>query len=135
MTRCVVGSRWLISSIMWHRQHHAVGLLGELVGPVARPYGDGQSVHPGPLDELDRLIRLRQMNFGAPDVVLDAAQSAQLALDRDAPLVGHLDDLTSNLHVVVEVRWSLAVLHKGAVHHDALKPSSMALLQVSGLLP
>ena len=39
-------------------QDLAVGLLGELVGPVARPDGDREGVHPGPLDELHGLVRV-----------------------------------------------------------------------------
>src|SRR5215207_1590258 len=102
-----------------HRQDLPVRLLGELVRPVARPDGDCQGVHPRALDELDRLIRLRQVHLAAPDVILDAAQSSELALDRHPPLVGHLDDLARHLNVVLEVRRGLGVLPERAVHHHA----------------
>jgi len=49
---------------------------------------------------------------------LEAAQAAELALDRDADLVRHLDDLARDRDVVGEVGRGLAVLAQRAVHHD-----------------
>jgi hypothetical protein len=102
-----------------HREHVPVRLAGELVGPVARADGDRQSIHPGPLDELDRLVRVRKVDLTGADPVLDATEGAELSLDRYPNLVGHLDNLARDAHVVLEVRWRLAVVHQGAVHHHA----------------
>ena len=49
--------------------------------------------------------------------VLERAEAAQLALDRDALRVGQLDDLLRHADVVVEVGRRLAVLLQRAVHH------------------
>ena len=58
--------------------------------------GDGQRVDARPLDESLGLVRIgdsarkpRTQALSVP--VLDAAEAAELAFDRDAPGVGHLD--------------------------------------------
>ena len=57
-----------------HGEDLAVRLLGELVGTVARPDGDRQSVYPRPLDELHGLIGIRQVHLTRANVVLYAAE-------------------------------------------------------------
>jgi hypothetical protein len=86
---------------------------------VARPDGDRQRVHPRPLHELDSLVRVGQMNLAGPDAVFYAPQGPELALDGDADLVGHLDHLARDAHVVLEIGWRLAVVHQRPVHHHA----------------
>src|SRR5215203_1093259 len=102
-----------------HGEYLAVGLLGELVGPVARPDGDRQGIHPRPLHELHRLIRVRQIDLTGAHVVLYTAEGPELALHRDAGLMGHLDHLARDPHVVLEIRRGLAIVHERTVHHDA----------------
>src|SRR5215217_5569896 len=80
--------------------------------------GHRQGVYARALDELHRLVGVGEVNLSASHVVLDATSSTELALDRDAPLVRHLDDLPRYAHVVLEVGWSLGVFHQGTVHHD-----------------
>ncbi len=92
-----------------HRQNLAIRLFGELVSAVARPDGDRKGVHPGPLHELDRLIRVGEAHHARAVAVLDAAERAELAFDGYAPCMGHLYDLARNLHIVVEARGALAV--------------------------
>ena len=50
---------------------------------------------------------------------LERAEAAELALDRDADRVRHLDHLARDLDVVVVARRRLHVLLERAVHHHA----------------
>ena len=64
--------------------------LPELVGPVRGADGHGQRVAAAPLDELDGLVGIGQAGVVGRDldVFLDAAEHAQLGLDRNAPFRG-----------------------------------------------
>ena len=86
-----------------HGQHVAVRLAGELVGAVAGAHGDGQGVDLGGAHEIHRLVRIGQQLVVAELALeavavfllahagLEAAQHAELALDRGADPVGHVD--------------------------------------------
>jgi hypothetical protein len=96
---------------------------------VAGADGNGQGVELGGLDEGGGFFRVGQHLAvvelaGRADAVFLArvagfqvAQAAQLALNRHADLVRHLDHLAGRLDVVVEARRRLAVFHQRAVHH------------------
>ena len=121
MTRCVFGSRRWISSITPIARIVAVGLARELVGAVRGAHGDGERVDLGLGDEVDGLVGIgeqlvvREHALGAVAVlllagaVLERAEHAELALDRDAAEMRHLGDLAGDLDVVVVARRRLAV--------------------------
>ena len=116
-----------------HRQHVAVGLAGELVGPVAGADGHGQGIDTRLGDEPLGLVGIGQqlvvgeLAVGAvavllsrPSPRLERAEAAQLAFDRHALRRGPAS--TTSLvtsHVVVEVGRRLAVFLERAVHHHA----------------
>ena len=114
-----------------HRQHVAVGLAGELVGPVARADRHGERIDARRRHEPRRLVGVgeqlivRELAGGAVAVfgltlaALQRPQAAELALHRHALPVGERDDLLGDLHVVVEVGRALAVFLERAVHHHA----------------
>ena len=89
-----------------------------------------QRVHLGGPHELDGLRRVgqqlvvRELALGAVSVFLVAharlerAQHAQLALDRDAAQMRHVDHLAGDADIVLPVAGGLAVFLQRAVHHD-----------------
>ena len=111
------------------RQDVAGGLAGELVGAVAGADGDGQGVQLGLLDEVGGLLGVGEQllaghgGVGAVAVFLvalhglQAAQAAQLALDGDTQLVGHVHHLAGDVDVVLVAGDGLAVGLEAAVHH------------------
>ena len=64
-------------------------------------------------------VGVGEVHLAGADAVLDAAQRAELALDRDAARVRQLDDLARDRDVVLVVRRRLAVGVQRAVHHHA----------------
>src|SRR5690606_40388367 len=76
----------------------------ELVRAVRGPDRDGQSVAPGRLHEGERLVRVGQvgMRLVDRDVLLDAAQDAELGLDTDPGGVRPLDDAAGDRDVLRE---------------------------------
>ena len=91
-----------------HGEDRAVGLAGELVGAVRGAHGDGQRVDLRLGDEFDGLVRVgeelvvAELALGAVAVLLVAhaglerAEHAELALDRDAAEMRHLDHLAGD---------------------------------------
>ena len=139
--------RW-ISLMRSMARMSPVGLRRELVGAVAGADGDGQRVELGALDEVGRLLGVgeqllaRHRRFGAVAVFLVAAhgfqraQAAQLAFDRDAQRVRHVDHLARDVDVVVVAGDGLAVGLRGEPSIiTELKPRSMAPWHTSGLWP
>jgi hypothetical protein len=55
--------------------------------------------------------------LGLAHAGFQAAQHAQLALDRDAAAVGHLDHLAGDVDIVLVAGRGLGVFHQRAVHH------------------
>jgi len=95
-----------------------------LVGAVAGSDGDGERVEAGFLHEIFGLVRVGEVvlhlavgQSGAV-AVFDAAQDAQLTLDRDAQGMGHFDGRPGDLDVLFVGVGSLAVFPERAVHHD-----------------
>ena len=86
---------------------------------MARADRDGERVEAGALDELHGLVGVGQADLAGADAVLDAAEHAELGLDRDAARVGVVDDLLRDGDVVLEVQRRLGVLAERAVDHDA----------------
>ena len=85
-----------------------------LGGAVHGAVADGEGVDLGVADELDRGERVGVGARRGEDVVLDAGEHAELALDGDAARVRVLDDLARELHVLLE-RKRRAVDHDGGV--------------------
>ena len=128
------------------RQDVAGGLARELVGAVAGADGDRQRVELGALDEVGGLLGVgqqllaRHRRFGAVAVFLVAlhglqrAQAAQLAFDRDAERVRHVDHLARHVDVVVVAGDGLAVgLQRAVHHHRAEAEVDRALADVGAL--
>jgi hypothetical protein len=67
-------------------------------------------------------------------MVSSAAQAAQLALDRHAQLVGHVDHLARHVHVVVVAGDGLAVGLQRAVHHHRAEAQVDGALADVGVL-
>ena len=83
------------------------------------PNATASASTPVSCDERDGLVRIGQVHLAGAMAVLDPAERADLALDRDAARVGILDDLLRDRDVVVERRRGLAVCLERAVHHHA----------------
>ena len=83
---------------------------------------DGERVHAGLVDEVDRLIGIGQVHLARAVAILDPAERAELALDADALRVRGLDDAPCDLDVVLVVRRRLAVGEQRPVHHHAREP-------------
>ena len=96
---------------------------GELVGAVARADRAGQRIAARALDEFDRLLRIGQLGvrLGDRDVLFDAAELAELGLDRDALGVGRVDDALRDGDVLVEG------LRRGVDHHRAVEAARDAV--------
>ena len=90
-----------------------LGVLA-LVGAVLGAVADGQRVHAGLLDELHGVQRVGVGAGLGEDVILLAAEHAQLALDADAERVSVLDDLAGQLYVLLQGQ-GRAVYHDGGV--------------------
>ncbi len=99
-------------------------LAGELVGAVRGADGHGQRVAAAALDELDGLVRIGQAGVVGVDrdVFFDAAQHAQLGLDRDALVVGPLDDAARDRDVLVER------FVRGVDHHRGIEAAVDAVV-------
>ncbi len=99
----------------------------ELVGAVAGADGDRQRIDAGLLDELFHLLRLGVGRLLGLDLVLDAGQNTELALDGDVELAGVFDDLPRQGDVLLE-----GVMR--AVDHDRGEPRVDArLAQLEGV--
>ncbi len=105
------------------------GLLAlELVGAVAGADGGGEGVAAGPLDEFDGLLGIGEAGvaFVDLDVLLDAAELAELGLDADALGVGAVDHPLGDGDVLLEG------VVGGVDHHRAVEAGIDAI--VAGLL-
>jgi len=99
------------------------------LGRRAGAHGDGQGVDLGALDEVHRLVRVGQQLgviqhalgtvavLGLAHAGLEAAQHAELTLDRHAAAVGHLGDAAGDVDIVLVAGGGLGVLLQRAVHH------------------
>ncbi len=125
-----------------------VGLLGELVGAVAGADGDGQRIDAGLGHEAFRLVRVgqqlvvRQFAGGAVAVLglalaaLERTQAAEFAFDASRP-AAWADSTTSFVtrRCNRSRRASCRPLASEPSIITLVKPLSMALWQVAGLLP
>jgi hypothetical protein len=105
------------------------GLLAlELEGAVRGADGAGEGVAAGLLDEVLGLGRIGQAGvaFLDLDVLLDAAEHAELGLDGDALGVGGVDDALGDRDVLLER------IVRGVDHHGAVEAGVDAI--VAGLL-
>ena len=74
--------------------------------------GDGQRVHAGPLGKLDRLVGICDVIEAAAAravSIFDTTQHADLAFNRYTALVGEIDHLAGDIHVLLECGGGLAV--------------------------
>ena len=104
-----------------HLEDGAVGLFGELVCAVAGADGDSEGVDAGLLGKLDGLVRVSDVLEACAAcsvAVFNAAEDADFAFDRDAALVGVVDDFAGDFDVLFKGGRGLAVFLEGAVHHD-----------------
>ena len=112
-----------------HGEDGPVGLARELVGAVAGAHRDGQRIDLCRAHEIDGLIRVSQklrvieLAFGAMAVFgfahsgFQRTKHAELAFDRDAAGVRHLDDFAGHGDIVVVVGRGLRIFLERAVHH------------------
>ena len=89
-------------------------LMAMAICAVLGAVADGEGVDAGLLDELDGVEGVRVGAGLGEDVILLAAQDAELALDADAERVRVFDDLAGELYVLLE-REGGAVYHDGGV--------------------
>ena len=85
--------------------------------------GDGQGINTGLGDELLDLFGTGVGADRVADLVLDAGQGAQLALDDHAVVMGILDDLAGQGDIVLK---GLG----GSVHHDGREAAVDAALSL-----
>ena len=84
----------------------------ELVGAVARADGGGERVAAGELDEFLGLLGLGQAGiaFLDLDVLLDAAEHAELGFDRDALGVRGGDDALGDGDILSNGSWEASII-------------------------
>ena len=94
-------------------------LRRELVGAVRRTDRDGQRIDAGLRDEINDLLGLGVVALLGGNLVLDAGQHAQLALDRHVELVSVFNDLLRQGDVLVVGKRRTVDHHRREAHIDA----------------
>ena len=90
----------------WGRNQNAVGIAGALLGlelvcAVRGTDRDGQRVNAGLAYEVDNLLGTGVVSLLGRNLILDAGQYAQLALDGNVELVGIVYDLLGEGYVLL----------------------------------
>ena len=112
-----------------HRQNVAVRLAREFIRAVRCTHRNRQRIDPGGANEIDGLVRIGQqlivadLAFDAVAVLLlaaamlERAEHAQLAFDRGADPVRHVDHPASDIDVVFVACRGLGIGLQRTVHH------------------